>query len=316
MMKPRVLIVGSACVELIIKTPRIPGAGQTAAGDDFYYLPGGKGTDTSVALARLGGDPVFSAKLGDDPNGKELSEYLASEGVDCRFVPFERGENTALEVVLREEGQADRRLVYPGAGAHFSESDVEEAFICYPDAVMLHRGLPAPAINEAVTMSEKKKLPLFAVGLSDPEDYPLSQMGECEALIVNEEDITRCTGIRPVDQEKCMKACMALTQHVKTKYVILRLGERGSFLYDGMYYHFIAAYDVPQPNGVTAEGAYAAAFVLEYLRSEGDLKRACEFATIISAIYLTRGGGMRAYPTKEDVKRFILRNEIDFEIDT
>jgi len=315
-MKPRVLIVGSACVELIVKTPSIPGAGQTTVGDCFYYLPGGKGTDTSVALARLGGDPVFSSKLGDDPNGKELADYLVSEGVDCRFVQFERGENTALEVVLREEGQADRRLAYPGAGALFSAEEVEEAFICYPDAVILHRGLPTSAIDEAATMAEKKKLPLFAVSLPDADAYPLSRLGECEALIVDEEDIARCTGIRPVDQEKCMKACMALTQHVKTKYVILRLGERGSFLYDGMYYHFIAAYDVPQPNGVTSEGAYAAAFVLEYLRSEGDLKRSCEFATIISAIYLTRGGGMRAYPTTEDVRRFILRNEIDFELDT
>ena len=37
------------------------------------------------------------------------------------------------------------------------------------------------------------------------------------------------------------------------------------------------------------------------------------FAAIVCAIYMTRGGGLRAYPSENEVRRFIKRNEIDFD---
>ena len=109
-----------------------------------------------------------------------------------------------------------------------------------------------------------------------------------------------------------MKACLVLSQMVKAKYIVLRLHERGCFLFDGKYYHFYSAYDVPPPDGVTGNEAFTSALVFEYLRSEGDIRRACEFAIIVNALYMTRGGGFRAYPSMEDVKRFVARNEIEF----
>lgn len=312
MQKPRILVVGVAGTEMVLKTPFLPTAGESAAVDSFHFLPGGGGTALSVALARLGSEPVLSAHLGGDPNAKELTDYLRSEGIDTRFLTEEPSESTALDVILREERQSDRRLRYAGASERFRSSDVEEAFLCYPDAVILHRGLPGEVNDEAVACAERRQLPLIVASLPDPARYTPSRFGACELLVVDSDDAERCTGIRPIDQEKCMKACMALTNRIKAKYVVLRLGERGVFLYDGMYYDFIAAYDVPQPNGVSSEHAFTAALVLEYLRSEGEVKRACEFASIVSAVYLTRGGGLRAYPTDEDVRRFIDRNEIDF----
>ncbi len=315
MLKPRILTAGEVCTELILKSHSLPLPGAKARGDSFYYLPGGRGLHSAVALARLGADAVVCARLGDDSSGEDLAEYLASEAVDTRFLVKERGENTALSVCLQEPMTAERRLLYPGASERMTDADMEEGFICYPDAVMLHGELTAQAYDKAVKTVEDQKLPLFLVSLPAPDRYRLSRFDACEILTVDEDDAERATGIRPADQERCMKACMVLAQQIKARYVVLRLGERGCFLFDGLYYHFFSSYDVPQPNGVTSDEAFSAALVLEYLRSEGDIKRACEFATIISAIYLTRGGGLRAYPSMEDVRRFIHRNEIDFALE-
>lgn len=312
MQKPRILVIGDVSTELVVRTDRLPAPGGATDVESFDYLPGGEGTHSAVALARLGADAVICAKLGDDSYGEELAEYLGDEGVDVRFLAEARGENTALEVILREQGIAERRLCYAGALLRFDDSDVEESFICYPDAVMLHGDLPAQVIDKAVKMAGDKKLPLFLASLPDPSRYSLSRLGECEILTVDETQTERVTGIRPADQERCMKACIALTRAVKAKYVVLRLGERGCFLYDGVFHRFISAYDVPQPAGVSADEAFSAALALEYLRSDGDIRRACDYATIVSAVYLTRGGGLRAYPSAGDVRQFILRNEIEF----
>lgn len=313
--KPRILVVGDVSIELLVKTSRLPSPGGAEDVESFDYLPGGNGTHSSVALARLGADCVISAKLGDDSYAAELAEYLSDEGVDARFLAEARGENTALEILLAEENAPIRRLCYAGALLRFTDSDVEEAFICYPDAVMLHGELPSQVLDQTVRAASAKSLPLFLASLPDPSRHPLTRLGSCEILTVDEAQTERATGIRPADQERCMKACMALTRTVKAKYVVLRLGERGCFLYDGTYHRFIAAYDVPIPKGVSADEAFSAALALEYLRSEGDIRRACDYATIVSAVYLTRGGGLRAYPSAGDVKQFIQRNEIEFYLE-
>lgn len=315
MLKPRILTAGEVCTELILKSQSLPQPGGKAKGESFYYLPGGRGLHSAVALARLGADPVICARLGDDSYGSELIDYMGSESIDTRFLAKERGENTALSIRFFEDMTAERRLFFPGAGERLLDTDVEEAFICYPDAVMLHGELTPQAYDEAVKLACEQKLPFFLVSLPSPDRYSLNRFGACEIISMDEDDVQRTTGIRPSDQEKCMKACMALTQQIRTNYVVLRLGERGCFLFDGLYYHFFSSYDVPQPNGVTSDEAFSAALIREYLRSEGDIKRACEFATIVSAIYLTRGGGLRGYPSMEDVRRFIHRNEIDFAIE-
>ena len=61
MQKPRILTAGEVNTELVLKTPYLPEPGHTVLGSGFRYLPGGQGTHTSVALARLGADVILSA---------------------------------------------------------------------------------------------------------------------------------------------------------------------------------------------------------------------------------------------------------------
>lgn len=315
MKQPRILVVGDICTELVLSTTILPPPTGVATAESLEYLPGGKGLLSSVALARLGADAVLLSKVGEDLYGKELCDYLSDEGVDTRYVVRDRERGTATEVTLQERLSSARRLVYAGALGTFGEEDVVGGFISYPDAVILHGELPDAVLDKTCEVVTDKELLLFVASLPDPTRYPLTRLTACEILSVDEKEIYDATGIRPADQERCMRACIALTKKIKAKYVVLRLGERGCFLYDGTFYSFISAYDVPQPEGVSDDEAFAAALVFEYLRSEGDIRRACDYATIVSAVYLSHGGGLRAYPSERDLKRFIARNDIDFELE-
>ncbi len=314
-LKPRILVIGDARTEMVVTTDTMPERNGRSEAESVDYFPGGKGVISSVALARLGADAVLCSALGNDTYEKELVDYLESERVDTRYSPQKRGESTPIDIIIKDYNGNEKTIAYNGAIGKFTESDVEEAFISYPDAVILHGALPEKIIDEAVSQTNSHGLPLFLLTLPDPSRYPLSRIGGCEILVTDENGALKYTGIRPSDQEKCMRACIALSQRVKAKHVIIRLGERGTFLFDGKFSTFVSAYDVPQPKGVESDDAFGAALVYEYLRSDCDIARACDFATIVSAVFLTRGGGMRAYPYFEDVRRFVKKNEIDYDVD-
>lgn len=312
MQDPRILVVGDVCTELNIKTDSIPDRTGISEAIVYESCMGGRAVGTALSLARLGCDSIICSVAGDDANRREMVNYLSDEGVDTRFLSKIRGENTSVDLVIKDD-YSTRRICYKGVMERFSENEVEGAFICYPDGVILHGAITPNAIDETVRQAKKQEAPLFVASLPDPSKYPISKIGECEILILDSESALRCTGIRPSDQENCMKACIALSKRINAKYFIIRLEERGSFVYDGTYYSFISSYDIPSNPNVDTSDAFVASLVSEYLVTGGDIKSSCEFASLVSAVYLSRGGGLKSYPSLEDVKRFAIKHEIELD---
>ena len=75
----KLVVVGSSNMDLVVKSPRIPVPGETILGGDFLMVPGGKGANQAVAIARLGAHAVFVARLGDDVFGRKSLENFQQE---------------------------------------------------------------------------------------------------------------------------------------------------------------------------------------------------------------------------------------------
>jgi ribokinase len=54
-----IVVVGSANVDMVAKTPRLPMPGETVIGTHFTIACGGKGANQAVAAARLGAKVWF-----------------------------------------------------------------------------------------------------------------------------------------------------------------------------------------------------------------------------------------------------------------
>ena len=237
---------------------------------------------------------------------KELRGYLSDEKTDVRFVTPAHGCDTAVRVTVTDREGGRRSLFCPGAGGLLDRKDIEEAFISYPDAVLIQAGIPARAAAAAAVTAAAERVPVFVMSADGGACLPVLGRTECEIFSVAEEEIEACTGIEPSDQEKCMKACIVLSQAVKAKYIILRLGDgdRGYFLFDGKYYSFISACGEKKRRGIKTDGVFSAALVLEYMKSGGDIKRACGYAAVAAAAFVSRGGGLRAYPSADEIRRY------------
>ncbi|MBK6561499.1 MAG: hypothetical protein IPG14_08095 [Dehalococcoidia bacterium] len=101
-MKPRVVVVGSLMMDLVVRAPRLPVIGESLLSHSFRTSPGGKGGNQAIAAARLGASVTMIGQVGADRFGEILRERLEAEGVDTRFVSVdpELGTGVAVPIVL------------------------------------------------------------------------------------------------------------------------------------------------------------------------------------------------------------------------
>ena len=73
--KPRILVVGSINMDLVLEMDRLPENGETLLGRRYSYIPGGKGANQAVAAARLGAQPSM-------PRRAEVESFLQKRGLE------------------------------------------------------------------------------------------------------------------------------------------------------------------------------------------------------------------------------------------
>jgi ribokinase len=82
-----ITVMGIFVVDLAFRTKTLPVWGETVMGAGFRLGPGGKGSNQSVAAARLGAKVYFISKVGEDNFGDMAQKTYDAEGIDTRFHP-------------------------------------------------------------------------------------------------------------------------------------------------------------------------------------------------------------------------------------
>ncbi len=309
-MQKRVLVVSSANMDFVMRVGKLPEAGQTVIERRSYdYVPGGKGANSAVALARLGADSVFCARLGNDSHAQRLISLYKDDGIDTRFIINDRNAPTGLASIIVEENGNNRIVVYPGANAYLTPDDVEDAITCIPDAVLLHFEIPTDAVAAATQFAKQRGIPVFIDAGPARRNYPLDRLGPLEVISPNETETYALTGIMPQTMNDCLRAASVLMQKVQTKYVVIKLGDRGAYIHDGKYSEVVISHEVEVVDTTAAGDAFTAAMTLEYLKT-GNIVRAVKYANVVGALVVGKAGASSSIPTAAQVEEFIAKNEI------
>ena len=103
---PRVTVVGSINLDLVVQVERLPKRGETVGGGAFARVPGGKGANQAVACARLGAEVTMVAAVGRDPFAAEALEALREAGVTLVLDEVDEPTGVAL-IQVDAQGRDD-----------------------------------------------------------------------------------------------------------------------------------------------------------------------------------------------------------------
>ena len=110
----KIAVVGSLNMDLVAVTPRIPVAGETIIGKNFFTVPGGKGANQAYAAAKLGGQTAMLGRVGSDDFGHAMRKNLSAVGCDVTGVRHVDGPSGVALIFVSESG-ANSIVVAPGA---------------------------------------------------------------------------------------------------------------------------------------------------------------------------------------------------------
>lgn len=307
MSQKKILVIGSSNMDLAMNMYKVPAKGETLIDDGgVAYIPGGKGGNAAAALAKMSAHAVFCTKVGADLHGQKLYQYYKELGIDTSFIKVDRDNPTGLAVVMKESDGSNRIVVYPGANSHLSLENVNEAFACEPDAVYIGFEIPFAIALAAARIAASKGIPVFVDAAPANKDFPLENLPMIEVFSPNETETETFTGTMPMGSDSALRAALALYKRVKAKYIVIKQGDRGAFVYDGKHFFVVPAIRLGKAVDTTAAGdAFTAALTVEYLNNGGDIKAAVKYGVAAGAITVTRKGASSSIPTDAEIRELL-----------
>lgn len=112
-----VAVLGSANLDLVVRTGRRPATGETVLGTDYAEYPGGKGLNQAVAAARSGARTAFVGAIGDDDAGQQLRAVAVEAGIDIGHLQVRSDAPTGRAVITVSDDADNSIIVVPGANS-------------------------------------------------------------------------------------------------------------------------------------------------------------------------------------------------------
>jgi len=306
-----ITVIGSANIDYVCYTERIPELGETVAGSSFLVTAGGKGANQAVAAARLGARTVLLTKLGrEDRYAGLLTDGFQAAGVDVSRVQFEPGSYCGCALIMVDRQARNIIGIVPNANACISVAYIEEnrSLIEASQVLVVEFGVPLPTVEHAVALARKAGVttlvnPAPALALSDRfyEDV--------DVIVPNETEAEALCGQRLAGPE-CLRDAAGYFHRRKAANVVITLGEKGAFVSDGRRTTVIPGRAVKVVDSTGAGDAFVGG--LACALAEGrDIFAAAAFANAAAALSVTRPGAARSMPARSEVEELFQRRGAD-----
>jgi ribokinase len=306
--QPRLCVIGSVNMDLVVRTPRLPAPGETILGGPFAVHPGGKGANQAVAAARMGAAVQFVGAVGSDEHGAAMLATLEAEGVDASRVVRIEGDSTGVALIsIAADGQ-NTIVVAPGANASLSPAWLESAreAISAADAVVMQLEVSMEVVSRAAEMA--RELGTTVILNAAPAGRLSAELLSCvDVLIVNETEGAVLAG--EGGEPEHLAAAMG---RMGVRTVVVTAGQRGAwYLHDRVVSH-AAAFAVEAVDTVGAGDAFVGALATRWaehqvagaLDAMGVMDAMC-WASAAGAIAATRAGAIPSLPQRTEVVQLL-----------
>jgi ribokinase len=298
----RVFVAGSINMDVVATADRHPKIGETIAGREVLYFPGGKGANQAVSAAKLGATTTLIGRLGQDSFGRELKTFLAAQGVDVSLVQETADAHTGTAIITLANSD-NTIVVIPGANGLVTPADVGAVALTKGDIAVSQFEIPRPAIAAffnraraagATTILNPAPAIAFGKELLDLVDI----------LIVNQSELALLAGTGLSDSDDAARFVdAAKILHGDGKRIVcVTLGKRGVLaLVDGKPM-MIEGRPVKAVDTTGAGDCFVGA-VAAQLAAKKSIGDALNYANLAASICVQRMGAAPSMPTAIEVEK-------------
>lgn len=290
----KILSFGSLNIDHVYQVDHFVQPGETTAALSLDLLPGGKGLNQSVALARAGAEVYHAGKIG--PDGTSLVKLLADAGVHTEYID-ETGSTTGMAMIQVNRAGQNCILINHGANGEISEEFINSVLSHFGKGDILLIQNEINALSSIIGKSFEQGLEI-ALNPS-PMDSEIAKLplGKVTWFILNEIEGESLTGEK--EPEKIAEALLGKYPHSK---IVLTLGKGGVLYEDAGTVCRHGIYKVPVVD-TTGAGDTFTGFFLACITGGRSIEESLRLASVASSIAVSRKGAAVAIPTLEEVEK-------------
>lgn len=292
----KIAVIGSINIDMSIEAVHIPLKGETVFGKNIQYIPGGKGANQAVAIAKLGGDVTMFGCVGDDSHGQSMIDNLKKYNIETKYIKKDKSVSTGLALIT--VGDCDNTIVVvKGANDSVDKAyiDMYKEVLKEYDMIVLQYEIPYDTVEYIIDWCfELDKCVIF--NPAPAAEVPVKLIEKSTYVTPNEHEVLAIFNHQ-----------YTLDQILK-KYpekLIVTLGSKGitTCLKTGEIVNVPARkVEVVDTTGAgdTVNGALA------YALSDGkNIKEALKYANIAASLSIQKYGAQGGMPTKEEVEKLL-----------
>jgi ribokinase len=308
----QILVVGSLNMDQVVRVPRVPVLGETLLGaGSLKLVPGGKGANQAVAMARLGAPVAMAGRVGNDLFGERLLNSLQADNVDTGLIVVDQEEASGVAFIFLAPDGDNAIVVASGANMRVGQDQLQTSnlfeVIAQARALVLQLEIPLETVVSLIAAARDRGVPVV-LNLAPSQPLSKETLQQVEALIVNETEASLLSGQRVDSLEEARIVATILREQGIAK-VVITLGSQGAVLAinDGSGKTRII-YQAAPPVQVVDTTAAGDCFVgaLTVALTEGQpAEDALRFAVYASALKVTKFGAQSGLPTRAEVDAFL-----------
>lgn len=304
--------------------------------DKFDFKTGGGGLNTAMNFAKLGLKTSAILKIGEEPEGNNITASMQKAGVDTSNLIQSKEHSTGFSIILISF-QGDRTvLAHRGANAYLEKDEIN--FNSIKNSKWLYiaplNGESTKVLDDIAKFAEKNDVNMaINVGTSSIKrgaKYLNKILKTAEVVIMNREEASMLTeiSVRPDTKEEKFSDktihpdIVKMLKELKSthaKIVIITDGKDGAYAFDGKKYYHAPEFPAKVVSTLGAGDAFASTFVATLSLTNNDIKKSLMAASVVGASTVEKFGAQDGFLTYDEIIEKIQKHpeyKVDvFEID-
>lgn len=300
-----IVVFGSINLDLVAKTPRLPTSGETLLGHSFSTVPGGKGANQAVAIARLGVSTTIVGRVGKDDFGQTLLTGLRTENIQTKDILVDESVSSGIAVIAVADDGQNHIIVISGANGNVNEQDIERLLphLTNATALLLQFEVPLSAVTLAAQAAKKAGVPVILDPAPVRSDIPQELYSLIDIITPNSVEAEQLVGF-PLESPALTSEAASILQRRGVKTVIIKLGEKGGFCATPTEAFFFPAFWVDAIDTVAAGDAFNGGLAVAIAEGHS-IREAVRWGAAAGAIAATKSGAQSSLPDRNTFRAFL-----------